>query len=62
MKAVPRGVYTVEMIVDEDGDFKVDMMCSIDGHDEVDLSEGTVLRFLFCPRDFDSKGIWMQIS
>ena len=43
MKTVPRGVYTVEMIVDKDGDFKVDMVCTIHDHDEVDVSEGTVL-------------------
>ena len=43
MKAVPRGVYTVEMIVDEDGNFQLDMICSIDRNDGMDVAEGTVL-------------------
>ena len=44
---MPRGVYIVEIIVVEDGDFKVDMMCTINDHDRVDVFRGIVL--------------WMQI-
>lgn len=43
MKRVAREVYIVEMIVDDDGDFKVDMVCSIDDQKRVDVSQGTVL-------------------
>ena len=43
MKAVPRGVYTVEMIAKDNGDFKVDMMCTINDHDRVDVFRGIVL-------------------
>ena len=42
MKALPRGVYTVEMPVDEDGgDFEVNMKCRIDGHHGFNEFEGT---------------------
>ena len=59
MKGMPRGVYTVEMIVDEDGDFRLDMMCSIDDQEGMDVFEGTVsvLQCPFCPRDFGLQGI-----
>ena len=49
MKAVPRGVYTVEMIVDEYGDFKVDMLCPIDHHNGgVGVPEGNILYLNHC--------------
>ena len=39
--ALPRGVYTVQMIAEDDGDFKVDMMCSIDDRGGMALFQGT---------------------
>ena len=42
MQVLPRGVYTVEMIVGEyGGDFKVDMMCTPNGTDKWNAFEGT---------------------
>ena len=42
MRALPRGVYTVEMPVDRDGgDFEVNMKCSIDAHHGFHDFEGT---------------------
>ena len=52
MKALPRGVYTVEMTVDEDGgDFKMDIICSIDEHNGLGEFEGIVHRE--CPTEID---------
>ena len=52
MKALPRGVYTAEMIVDEKSeDYEVDMMCSPNGIDPLDVFQGIVY-FIYIPSAF----------